>query len=115
MEPEAKTALIAELKAAKSVGKAKEILQRLAKIEIEAMHLLPQQFLTKFEKAGLDIKDYIRPIEEALHRLNPDGLHTINGGNWNKVWREFFDKYPNAKKPQILAQLAKMLRDFGLE
>jgi hypothetical protein len=31
------------------------------------------------------------------------------------VWREFFYKYPQATKEQILNQLAKMMKDFGLE
>jgi hypothetical protein len=29
--------------------------------------------------------------------------------------KEFFAEFPNATKPQILDQLGKMLKDFGLE
>ncbi len=118
MAKEERAVLILELKGAKSAEAASKILKDLADIEIEAMHLLPQaeRFAPKFKKAGLEIKDYLRPIEKALHRkkIGP-GLHTNVGGNWNKVWDDFFKKYPKAKRQQILDQLAKMLKDFGLE
>ena len=81
---------------------------------IEDMHLLPRQFADKFERVGLDIKDYTIPMERGAHRLKPDGLHT-GSENWNKVWRDFFNEHKNPSKQEILDHLAKMRKDFGLE
>src|SRR5438552_19175925 len=35
-----------------------------------------------------------------VHRLKPDGLHT-GPNNWNKQWRDFFNRYPNPTTQQI--------------
>jgi RHS repeat-associated protein len=82
----------------------------------EAHHQLPKEFRNQFAKARLDIEDYVIDLEKAAHRLKPGGLHTGAGaGNWNGAWREFFKRNPNASKQEILDQLAKMRKDFGLE
>jgi hypothetical protein len=69
------------------------------------------------ESATVD--DFILFIEKAAHRLNPDGLHTVNGGDWNGVWDKFFKGFEDAgqtpTKQQVLDKLAQMLKDFGLE
>lgn len=80
---------------------------------IEQHHLLPQQFKKQFEKAGLDIEKYKIPLEKVDHRLKPDGLHT-GTNNWNKQWDDFFKQNPDAIKPEILDQLDKMKKAFGL-
>jgi hypothetical protein len=54
-------------------------------------------------------------LDKAVHRINPGGLHTNSGGNWNRVWREFFARNKTPTRQQILDQLAKMRKDFGLE
>jgi hypothetical protein len=63
----------------------------------------------------LNIEDYVIMLDKAKHRLKPGGIHTNSGGNWNRVWREFFKQNPNAEAPEILEQLAKMRKEFGLE
>jgi len=82
----------------------------------ELHHLLPQsnKFANFFKRAGLNIEDYKIPLDRATHRLNPNGIHTINGGNWNKVWENFMIDNPNAGKEKILLQLNKMRHDFGI-
>ncbi len=79
-------------------------------------HLLPQSKTLKpfFDRAGINIEDFKIPLDVAKHRLKPDGVHTIGGGNWNKVWKEYFDATPNASRAQILEQLAKMREQFGI-
>lgn len=59
---------------------------------IEQHHLLPKakEFSKFFKRAGLDVEKFKIPLDKAVHRLKPTGVHTNAGGNWNKVWREFF-------------------------
>jgi RHS repeat-associated protein len=80
----------------------------------ELHHFLPRQFEKQFARAGLDIEKFTAYLSQAEHRLNPDGLHTASGGNWNAVWKDFFEKNPNASAAQILTQLQKMLKDFKI-
>jgi hypothetical protein len=82
---------------------------------IEGHHQLPTQFADKFKNAGLNIQDFKIPLEQGAHRLKPGGLHTIEGGNWNGQWKQFFTDNPNAQAPEILEQLARMRNAFGLE
>jgi hypothetical protein len=57
-------------------------------------------------------------VPKAKHRLKPGGAHTGKGiENWNGAWKAFFDGFKNGAKPtreQILEQLAKMRRAFGI-
>jgi hypothetical protein len=96
----------------KAIGKA---VGKLLK-KLEDHHQLPKEFIDLFKSKGLEIEDYVIKIDRAAHRLKPDGLHTGKGvQNWNGAWRAFFDEYPDASKEQMLEQLAKMRKDFGLE
>ena len=119
MAKEERVLLRTKLGAAKSIEEAKAILKEIAEIRIEAMHLLPQakEFAPEFKRAGLTVDEYVIYVDKALHRLKRGpGLHTVDGGNWNKVWRKFFDahKLTPATRQQILDQLEQMLRDFKL-
>jgi hypothetical protein len=82
--------------------------------KVEQHHQLPRQFKNEFKKAGLDIEDYKIPLDRNTHRLNPDGLHT-GSNNWNKQWADFFRDNSNATKSEILDQLGKMQKEFGLK
>jgi hypothetical protein len=84
------------------------------KVVDEQHHQLPQQFKERFENAGLDIEDYKISLDRSTHRLKPDGLHTGNN-SWNKQWNDFFRQFPNVGKPEILNQLDKMQKAFGLK
>jgi hypothetical protein len=92
------------------------IAAKVGRRTIEMHHLLPQakRFRPFFLRAGLDIEKYKIPLDKALHRLKPNGIHTKGGGNWNAVWDQFFKAYPNANKGQILDQLGKMRKMFGI-
>lgn len=81
---------------------------------IEQHHLFPQEYIENFKSAGLDIEQYKMPMDRADHRLKPNGLHT-GPNNWNRQWKDFFTRYPNADRGQILDQLSKMNKEFGLE
>jgi len=83
---------------------------------IEVHHLLPQakRFSQYFKRAGLNSNDYTIPLTRARHRLLPDGIHTKSGGDWNGVWDAFFRANSDPSRTQILNQLARMRRDFGI-
>jgi hypothetical protein len=81
---------------------------------IEQHHLLPKEFEEEFNAVGLDIEDFTMPLPRSQHRLNPNGIHTNAGGNWNGVWRAFFDTHPTYTADDVLQQLARMMHDFGL-
>ena len=99
---------------------AGRILKALTNIGIEEMHLPPQEakLAQKFADAGLSIGEYTIYLDKALHRLKRgSGLHTNLGsieGNWNAVWKTFFAQYPKADKADILRELDRMLKLFGL-
>ncbi|MBE7467724.1 MAG: hypothetical protein DPW09_20465 [Anaerolineae bacterium] len=81
---------------------------------VEGHHLLPKQFRPKFEAAGLDIEDYVVPLPRDFHK----DIHGRGGGeawinSWNKQWERFFaGRNPSAG--EILQQLEKMKKDFGI-
>jgi hypothetical protein len=109
--------LEAALRNAKSLEEAKAIFKKFTGISIETMHLLPKEFLPEFKAAGLTLEEFTVEIDKALHRKKVGlGLHTNDGGNWNRVWREFFEakKDVTMTKEMILDQLRKMLEDFNL-
>jgi hypothetical protein len=85
---------------------------------IEQHHQLPQALEKNFKRAGLDIEKFKIPLSREKHRLRrggkPFGLHT-GPDNWNKAWEDYFNANPEAKRDQILKQLDKMRKDFGLE
>jgi len=94
---------------------ADEFIERTIKTGfMEEHHLLPRQFKRFFEEAGLDIEDYKILLDKADHRLKPSGLHT-GENNWNKQWKDFFRQNLNATKEEILNQLDKMMKAFGLK
>jgi hypothetical protein len=83
--------------------------------EYDIHHLLPKQFADGFKKAGLDPEEYTIPLLKSRHRLKPDGIHTGRfEDSWNGQWKKFFEKTENPDAKQILDQLAKMRRDFGI-
>jgi len=92
-----------EIAASKSAKEASSVLKRFLDLSYEAHHLLPktQKFAQRFADAGLTVDEYILYIEQHAHRLKPSGLHTVSGGNWNKVWEDFL-KQPRTKE-EILA------------
>ena len=83
----------------------------------EVHHLLPQSKRLRgfFERAGLNIEDYTIPMNKATHRLLPNGIHTgPSQESWNGVWERFFEEHRRATKDEILDQLARMRKHFGI-
>jgi RHS repeat-associated protein len=83
---------------------------------LEMHHLLPQakRFGNQWKRAGLKIDDYTIPLPKGTHRLKAyDGIHT-GPNSWNKRWDDFFKKYPNAGREQILNHMNKLRKEFGV-
>lgn len=78
-------------------------------------HLLPQQFGKFFEKAGINIHNYTVMLSEAAHLrgVHGSGLSDMAGG-WNKAWKAWIEKNPNATAKEIYQQLGKMVDEFKL-
>ncbi len=93
----------------------REVKKEGAEEVIEHHHLLPREFQKYFEAAGLDIDspEFIIELPRDAHRLRPNGLHT-GPENWNKLWKEFFQRNPTAEADEILQHLDWMMRRFGL-
>ena len=80
---------------------------------VERHHLLPRQFKKQFEDAGLNIEKFVVELPRDVHRLKPGGLHT-GPNNWNKQWDAFFAQNANASRAQILNELDRLKKEFGL-
>ncbi|MEW6620624.1 MAG: RHS repeat-associated core domain-containing protein, partial [bacterium] len=110
-----KTVLVGGGKAIGKIG-AKVIGRGATKLETH--HLLPKEFAERFRDAGLNPEKYTIKISQEKHRLKPGGLHT-GPNNWNKQWREFFNKYERMgikpTREHILQQLEKMKLQFNLK
>lgn len=83
--------------------------------EMQIHHLLPVQFKPVFAALEFNIDDYTIKLPAWKHVLKPNGIHTVSGGNWNKVWDEFLKDPKNNNIISILKQMHKMIKEFGLE
>ncbi len=64
----------------------------------ELHHVLPQQFRSQFENAGLN-------VDEATVRL-PSSVHqAAHDVGWNSVWEDFFGANPNPSSAEIVVAI----------
>ena len=77
----------------------------------QAHHDLPQakEFQPHWKRAGLDIND---PAYGRWVQGSPQGSHQNWSHAFNKEWRAFFKKYPEASREQILKKMDE-LRNKG--
>ncbi|MBM3131091.1 MAG: DUF2380 domain-containing protein [Chloroflexi bacterium] len=74
--------------------------------DLEAHHVLPQEFIEKFQRAGLDIHD---PTFGAWVDKN---LHRHWSSDYNREWRRFFDQFDRtdtAPSPEQILEFARGL------
>jgi hypothetical protein len=74
----------------------------------ELHHLLPQEFRSQFEKAGVDVDKYTLELSRDTHQK----IHKLK---WNEEWQKFFEKNPNPTKSEIEKQLNKMLQKYNFK
>ncbi|HEY0367928.1 MAG TPA: TIGR02269 family lipoprotein, partial [Pyrinomonadaceae bacterium] len=80
-------------------------------------HVFPQasDLARKFAKAGIDIDKYTLELPEAVHRCIHSGKGFGRGGKWNKAWKDFFDKFPNATAEDIYKYAGQLIHDFDID
>jgi len=80
-------------------------------------HVFPQasDLARKFAKAGIDIDKYTLELPEAVHRCIHSGKGFGRGGKWNKAWKDFFEKYPNATAEQIYKYAGELIHEFDID
>ena len=80
--------------------------------------MLPQatKLAKFFGAAGLDIEEYVIPLQKGMHRLKEfNGVHTGQGvNNWNGAWKAFQKANPEAKADAILGELVRLRNLFGI-
>jgi hypothetical protein len=74
----------------------------------ELHHVLPQQFRSQFESAGLN-------VDEATVRL-PSSVHqAAHDVGWNSEWEDFFAANSNPSSTEIINQASYMMWEYGLD
>ncbi len=102
-------------------GKAAKRACRAVKAADEALethHLLPRakRFADRWKKAGLDINDpqFTVKLPKGKHRLKAgNGIHT-GPDNGNKRWDDFFEENPDPSREEILDNMNKLRKEFGI-
>ena len=77
----------------------------------EGHHVYSRAFREWFTAQGINIDEYILPLEVSEHRRIHRGP---NGGPWNAAWRKFIDEHPNPPKEEIHRHAGQLLYEFGL-
>lgn len=72
-------------------------------------HLLVQQLRRWFSQRGVDIDQFTVKLSSDEHRL----IH--NEYNWNKLWKDFRMKNPNASPDEIISKMNEFMKAVGLE
>ncbi|HEX8703514.1 MAG TPA: TIGR02269 family lipoprotein [Myxococcaceae bacterium] len=77
----------------------------------EGHHIYPRAFREWFTEQGIDIDEYILPLEVSEHRRIHRGP---DGGPWNAAWRKFRDTHPNPTKEAIHRHAGQLIYEFRL-
>jgi len=77
----------------------------------EGHHIYPRAFRGWFTEKGIDIDEYILPLEVEEHRRIHRGA---NGGPWNAAWDKFIENNPGAPREAIHRQAGKLIYEFRL-
>ena len=78
----------------------------------ERHHIFPQAFRRWFERQGIDIDEYLIPLEVEKHRSIHRGA---NGGPWNAAWLKFINAHrTGAPKEEIHRYAGQLIYEFEL-
>ncbi len=77
----------------------------------EGHHIYPRAFREWFTLQGINIDEYILPLEVAEHRRIHRGA---NGGPWNAAWDKFLKAHPRASPEEIHRHAGQLIYEFGL-
>ena len=78
-------------------------------------HVLPRNFVDKFEKAGMNIEEWYARIPWDQHQSLHSGYAEVGGlgrgGAWNTSWKVFFDEHPGGATAEQIGEHAFFLMD----
>jgi uncharacterized lipoprotein (TIGR02269 family) len=77
----------------------------------EGHHIYPRAFREWFTAQGVDIDEYILPLEVEEHRRIHRGA---NGGPWNAAWKKFIEAHRSASPEEIHRHAGQLIYEFGL-
>ncbi len=78
----------------------------------ERHHIFPRALREWFAEKGIDIDEYVIPLEVEKHRSIHRGA---NGGPWNAAWRQFRDAHQDgATKEEIFRYAGQLIYQFEL-
>lgn len=79
----------------------------------EKHHIFPQMFKRWFTTQGIDIDEYLLPLEVQKHRSIHRGA---NGGPWNAAWDKFINERLNklVSKEEIYRYAGQLIYEFEL-
>ncbi len=77
-------------------------------INMQAHHVFPQKFANKFSgKINIHDPQYLQWWSTSTH--------SQKAYEYNELWRQFFEQYPNPNKSQILQEGKRIMKEFGLD
>jgi len=78
----------------------------------EKHHIFPRAFRQWFTAQGIDIDEYVIPLEVEKHRSIHRGA---DGGPWNEAWRKFIrENLKGASKEEIYRYAGQLIYEFEL-
>lgn len=79
----------------------------------ERHHIFPQALRQWFTDRGIDIDEYVIPLEVEKHRSIHRGA---NGGPWNEAWRQFIKDHQAGEvtKAEIYRYAGQLIYEFQL-
>jgi uncharacterized lipoprotein (TIGR02269 family) len=80
----------------------------------ERHHIFPQAFRGWFSRQGINIDEFVIPLEVEKHRSIHRGA---NGGPWNAAWRRFIEDHQalgNVSKAEIYRYAGQLIYEFQL-
>jgi uncharacterized lipoprotein (TIGR02269 family) len=78
----------------------------------EKHHIFPQAFRGWFADRGIDVDEFVIPLEVEKHRSIHRG---VRGGPWNAAWRRFIEqKRDKASKEEVYRYAGQLIYEFQL-
>ena len=87
-----------------------EIYTQRAGVGLEVHHILPQQCISDFDRAGMNIHS---PLYCTW--VTPEQHTAIHNSGYNQRWIDFFKMTPNATETQILNFADELAGEYGFE
>jgi uncharacterized lipoprotein (TIGR02269 family) len=77
----------------------------------EQHHIFPRALKEWFTRKGIDIDEYVMPLEVLKHRSIHRGER---GGAWNAAWEKWIFAHQGAEKEEIFRYAGQLIYEFEL-